>query len=644
MPATYIAQPTLKIDGQPASTSLMEDILQILVEESLHLPGMFTLVIRNDYFPVREGDNPWLYDKTLTIGKSIAIGLKSSTTESAEFDEEVEETLLTGEITAIEAHFNPESQAPILIRGYDVSHRLHRGRYSRSFQNMTDSDIVRQIIGEAGISAGTIDDTGGPYGFGDPVGYVFQENQTNMEFMQERAARHGFELFVQDGKLNFRKPVAGSSLSLKWLKDITSFQVRISSAEQVSSVEVRGWNYQTKQAIVSTKSSQTTQVVTSTDQGQGKATSTAFKSSPKMIVVNQPVSSSQESDKIAQALFNELSGEYIHADARAEGNPEIRPGKVVKLTDMGKYSGSYYVTETRHVFQERVYVTEFSVRGLRDGDLLTVMVPKTHLQPGQTLLVGIVTNNKDPKKWGRVRVKFPTLTEEHESDWARVVSVGAGSNRGIDWLPEVNDEVLVAFEHGDIHRPFVIGGVWNGTDAPPASVDESVVDGKVRLRTLKTRTGHTLKFVEEDKGSSKKGVYLDTVYGHKLYLNDADKKIEIKTNNGHNVTIDDQNKNIQVQTVGGQLVKLEDQARKITLSATGEIELTAPQKITLKVGGTSVELSLSNLTLKMGGNTLDMSATGIAVNAAGMAVLKGATATVQGSGSVTVSAPSILLM
>lgn len=644
MPATYIAEPTLKIDGQPASTSLMEDLLQIVVEESLHLPGMFTLVIRNDYFPVREGDNPWLYDKTFTIGKSIEIGLKSSTTESDEFSDVVEETLLTGEITAIEAHFNPESQAPILIRGYDVSHRLHRGRYSRSFQNMKDSDIVKQIIGEVGISAGTIDDTGGPYGFGDPVGYVFQENQTNMEFMQERAARHGFELFVQNGKLNFRKPVAGNSLSLKWLKDITSFQVRISSAEQVNSVEVRGWNYQTKQAIVSTKSAQTTQVITATDQGKGKTASTAFKSSPKMIVVNQPVSSSQESDEIAQALFNELSGEYVHADARAEGNPDVRPGKVVRLTDMGKYSGQYYVTETRHIFQERVYVTEFSVRGLRDGDLLTVMLPKTPLQPGQTMLVGIVTNNKDPKKWGRVRVKFPTLTEDHESDWARVVAVGAGSNRGIDWLPEVNDEVLVAFEHGDIHRPFVIGGVWNGIDAPPASVDESVVDGKVRLRTMKTRTGHILKFVEEDKGSSKKGIYLDTVYGHKLYFNDADKKIEIKTNNGHNVTIDDQSKNIQVQTVGGQLCKLDDQSRKITLSATGEIDLTAPQKITLKVGGTSVELSLSNLTLKMGGNTIDMSPSGINVNAAGVAGFKGATTTIQGMSNVTVSAPSIMLM
>jgi phage protein D len=644
MPAvTYIAQPTLKIDGQPAANNVLEDLLQIVVEESLHLPGMFTLMIRNDYFSSRTGENPWLYDKTFAIGKSIEIGFISSISEASEFDDTKEEILLKGEITAIEAHFNPESQAPVIVRGYDISHRLHRGRCNRSFQNMTDTDVVKKIIGEVGIQAGTIDSSGGPYGFGDPVGYIFQENQTNMEFLRERASRHGFELFVQDGKLNFRKPSANTTLTLKWLQDINSFNVRVSSAEQVDSVEVRGWDYQNKQAIVSTKSSQTTEVITSTDQGKGKTVSTVFKSSPKMVVVNQPISQSQESDAIAQSLYNELSGEYVQADAKAEGNPEIRPGKTIKLADLGKYSGKYYVTETRHVFTGRVYTTEFSVRGLRDNDLLAVLSPQPRLQPGQTLLIGIVSNNKDPKKWGRVRVKFPTLTEEHESDWARVVAIGAGANRGFDCLPEVNDEVLVGFEHGDIHRPFVIGGVWNGKDAPPANVDESVVGGKVRLRTIKTRTGHILQFVEEDKGSSKKGVYLDTVYGHKLYCNDSDKKIELKTSANHQIVLDDQNKKILVQTTSGHVCKLEDQTRKITMSSLGEVEITAPQKITLKVGGSSLEMTMATISLKTAGNTIELGPAGININAAALATLKGASTTVQGNANVTVTAPIIML-
>jgi uncharacterized protein involved in type VI secretion and phage assembly len=155
------------------------------------------------------------------------------------------------------------------------------------------------------------------------------------------------------------------------------------------------------------------------------------------------------------------------------------------------------------------------------------------------------------------------------------VGTGAGSNRGFDCLPEINDEVLVAFEHGDIHRPYVIGGVWNGTDAPPERVDNSVVGGKVRLRTFKTRTGHKLQFVDEDKGASKKGVYIDTVYGHQVRLNDTEKFAEIKTRDGHYVRLDDQSKKIEIKTSLGGLAT-------ITMSSpTGEINIKAGTRLTI---------------------------------------------------------------
>lgn len=598
MADTYISQPQLQIDGADASKDLLNDILQISVEESLHLPGMFTLIINNDYYPGGQDDKAWKHQNSFAIGKKIKIGFISSTTENKNFEKEEKGYVLEGEITAIEAEFNEKSQAPIIIRGYDVSHRLHRGRYNRSFQNITDSDIVNQVIGEVGISPGTITSTSIVHE------YVFQENQTNMEFLRERAARVGFELYVQDGKLNFREPKQDEELALKWLKDIHSFRVRVTSSEQVSSVEVRGWDYTQKRPIVSTATKE--KVITKTDNGTGSDTSTKFSTNPKMIVVDQPVFSAKEAEKIAQSLCDELGGEFVNADAKGEGNPKIRPGRVIKLTEMGTYSGGYYVTESRHLFHERKYITEFSVRGLRGGDLLATLSPKTHLQPGQTLLVGIVSNNKDPKGWGRVRVKFPTLTEEHESNWARVVSAGAGFERGFDCLPEINDEVLVAFEHGDIHRPYVIGGVWNGTDPTPEKVDDDIVGGKVRLRTFKTRVGHKLQFVEEDKGT-KKGVYLNTTDGHNLRMNDSDKFAELQTTGGHKFRSDDSNKTI-------------------TLSSTANITITAPQKISITVGSSSIELTPSGITIKTGG-TLSIQSSG--------------TASMQSSGSLSVGSTAL---
>ncbi|MBO0348273.1 VgrG-related protein [Phormidium pseudopriestleyi FRX01] len=619
---SYLAQPSLKIDGTDASEQLKADIIEISVEESIHQPGMFSLIINNDYFP-GTGD-PWGHEKLFAIGKAIEIGFSSSTTEAPEFSTgKTTASLFKGEITSIECSFTENSEATMLIRGYDVGHRLHRGRYNRSFQNMSDTDILKKVIGEVGITSGTIDSSGSPHD------YVFQENQTNMEFLRERATRNGFELFVQDGKLNFRKPKAGSTLELKWLQDIHSFRVRVSSTEQVSAVEVRGWDYKQKKAIVSKANAAT--VLTSTQYQEGKKTSSAFSGQPSkatMIVVDKPVFSNKEADTIAQSLCNELGGEFVHADAVAEGNPDIRTGKVVQFSDMGKYSGKYYITEARHLYQEGIYTTEFSVRGLRADDISTTVAPETRLEPGQTMMVGVVSNNNDPDGLGRVRVKFPTLTEEHESNWARVVAIGGGPDRGFDCLPEINDEVLVAFEHGDIHRPYIIGGVWNGKDKPPEKVAESVANGKVRLRTIKTRLGHKLQFVEEDKGSSKKGIYIETVDGekHKLHLNDTDKKIEMKTSGSHYLLLDDKNKKLETKTNGGHTVLMDDNgSKKIDITSVGDMNVktgSSGKTRALKVNGGEIQVTgTTKILLKVGVNSIEISTSGIKISGLKVEVL-----------------------
>ena len=220
MPATYRSQFSLAIDGTAASEDLIADILQVSVEESLHQLSMFTLIISNNYFS-GSSTATWTHMSKFAIGKKIKIGFTSSTTGDPNYDDASTAYILEGEITAIETDFTEEAKAPIIIRGYDVAHRLHRGRCSQSFLDMTDSDIVKKLAGECGITLGTITST-------TPVHkYVFQENQTNMEFLQERAARNGFELYMQDGELNFRKPTKGAELCLIWLKDLSRFRIRV---------------------------------------------------------------------------------------------------------------------------------------------------------------------------------------------------------------------------------------------------------------------------------------------------------------------------------------------------------------------------------------------------------------------------------
>ncbi|MEA5418995.1 phage baseplate assembly protein V [Spirulina sp. CCNP1310] len=110
--------------------------------------------------------------------------------------------------------------------------------------------------------------------------------------------------------------------------------------------------------------------------------------------------------------------------------------------------------------------------------------------------IAVVTNVEDDDNLGRVKVKFPWLTDDDESPWARVVTPMAGDDRGFYFLPEVDDEVLVAFEHGDMAFPYILGSLWNGKDKPPEKND----DGENNKRLIKSRSGHMIIFDDtEDK-------------------------------------------------------------------------------------------------------------------------------------------------
>ena len=155
--------------------------------------------------------------------------------------------------------------------------------------------------------------------------------------------------------------------------------------------------------------------------------------------------------------------------------------------------------------------------------------------------VGIVTNNQDPDALGRVKVRFPWLSDEDESQWARVAAPMAGNDRGVYFLPEVDDEVLVAFEHGDIRFPYVVGALWNGKDAPPASNG----DGKNNVRVIKSRSGHIVKLNDEDgketieivDKSEKNSIVVDTAKNTITITSDKD--ITLKASNG-TITLDAQ--------------------------------------------------------------------------------------------------------
>jgi uncharacterized protein involved in type VI secretion and phage assembly len=140
--------------------------------------------------------------------------------------------------------------------------------------------------------------------------------------------------------------------------------------------------------------------------------------------------------------------------------------------------------------------------------------------------VAIVTNVQDPEKQGRVKICFPRLPGKPESDWVRVTQPAAGAGRGFYWLPEVNDEVLVAFERGEAHRPYVVGALWNGKDQPMkgAYVDENTT------RMIQTKSGHQVIF--DDKNGEEKIVIADKSGKRTMTFDVKNKKFVVEAAEG----------------------------------------------------------------------------------------------------------------
>jgi uncharacterized protein involved in type VI secretion and phage assembly len=189
------------------------------------------------------------------------------------------------------------------------------------------------------------------------------------------------------------------------------------------------------------------------------------------------------------------------------------------------------------------------------------------------VVVGTVTNNQDPDGLGRVKVKFPWLSEKDESAWARVAVLMAGNQRGTYFLPEVDDEVLVAFDHGDPRFPYILGALWNGQDKPPGDNE----DGNNNRRLIQSRSGHI------------------------ICLNDEEGKetIEIVDKSGSNKIVID--------------------------TAENAIAITSDKDITLSAPQGTITLESKNLTFKASANAEVKAGSGMDLTASGTMNCKGST-------------------
>jgi len=537
----HTAKLKIEVDGTALTATLDQAVVSAFVDNCASAPDMFQITFRDPR-------------RTLLAEAKIKIGSKMKIRVITD-SEPGGQVLVVGEVTALEAEHDADGTMSV-VRGFDYAHRLFRGRVTDTYKDVKYSDIARKVAGRAELEIGTIEESPTIHP------YVAQANVSDWQFLRGLADEIGFEVGCFDGKFDFRTPTKASGAAasgdlhsddptqLQLGKRLLRFRSIVTAAEQVKQVQVRGWDAAQKQALVGVAPATTK----SSEIGVAPADLAATFNSPDFVGVHTPYGTQAEVDAAAKAFAEQIAGASAEFEGVARGNAKLRAGKPISIGLVGKpFDGKYTLTATRHVYDPKDgYTTSFTVSGRQERSLFgltsgtgsssgTAMGPRIY-----GVVQALVSDVRDPLNQGRVKLTFPWLSDSYATDWARTVQLSAGNNRGGIFLSEVQDEVLVAFEHGDVRRPYVIGGLYNGIDKP--KLDGGITDGggMVKRRAFISRKGHSVSL--EDDDTSKSGIWLKSGDGNlEISLDATGTKITI-SNGGGDIEI--KGSNIKIEATG----------------------------------------------------------------------------------------------
>lgn len=569
--------------------ALPADIEQLLasayVDDSLHLPDLFVLRFRDPERTV-------LAKSRLEIGATVTIEVDTGAARPPQ-------PLIIGEVTAVEVEFDSTGTFTV-VRGFDHAHRLFRGRRTAAYTQMTASDIARKVAERAHLKIGEVESTTTVFD------HVTQGGVSDWRFLSGLAREIGYEVAVRKGSFFFSRPRPASDapergsrpatdpLVLNLGTDLLRLHTTVTAADQVSEVQVRGWDVAQKRALVADAPARTTSAELS---GVNPTDLAGLFGDPVYVATDVPYRSQAEVDAAAGALSERMASAFAELEGLARGNPELRAGTAIAVDNLGApFDGKYTITSSRHRYDALTgYTTALSVTGRQERSLQALTSGSGAASGTSGVVIGQVSDVNDPQQQGRVQLTFPWLSDDLVSDWARTVQPGAGKDRGAMVVPEVGDEVLVAFEQGDIRRPYVLGGLFNGIDTPKAG-GVALVDsgsGAVNRRSMVSRRGHRVDLLDQDGRTE--GISLSSADDAlRLVLDATGTKITVHSDG-------------TVLVEGSKGVVVDANGSTLELKG-GDIKLSAKTGVTIDGGGGAVkvtaggELSLSGTMAKLAGS------------------------------------------
>jgi phage protein D/phage baseplate assembly protein gpV len=470
----------VRLAGVTLAADLADHVLSLTVETDLDLAGSFSLTLSNP-------DNRLLDSALLDIGKTVEIHLGYGHSLVPAF---------LGEIASIEPSFPADGPPTIAVSGYDKSYRLrHAQAEPRSYGLINDSVIAAQIAAE-NLLVPVV----------DPAPFIAHriKVETDMAFLKACADQYFFDVYVEWDRLHFHFPRPQlSAHTLEWGRNLSSFSPRISAAGLAGVQEIQVYSQELAQALT------VTMLASSLDADDlverlGSSALDLLMSLVRKGVRQEAISNPIEAAQVATAILRNLIEGMYEGSGSCIGIPDLTAGRYVTVAGVGKrFSGTYRLRKVTHRIDGNGFRTDFSITARGHSSMLGLLRKKLLTEPSPTgrprfygVVLGEVTKNNEalavPPELpiGRVMVKYRGLSDKFESGWAPCVRPMAGDGTGFWALPDEGDQVLVAFEHGDLTKPYVLGALWTAKRPPPADN----LDGRNSKRVLKTPAGHTVTF------------------------------------------------------------------------------------------------------------------------------------------------------
>ena len=371
------------------------------------------------------------------------------------------QTLFDGEVIALEYRYpsmsggyGAASNLEIVVRAYNLLHRLRKHQHIRSFENISFTQLAREVCKQHGIAKVHVwqDPPAGSW----PL--LIQHQQTDLEFLVEVAAREGLYLALADGELRAFS-LAGQPEKEIVLdrQQIIEARLEINAEEACERVEVMGWS--TSKAAIRRGNAPISGARQVADRN---VKARAVGGSGLRQLVNETAPFETHARSLAQAELDWRKSSVTTLWAKITGNTNLRPGTVVEPDGVaGPVAGRFVLTEVDHTITEDGFFSEIS-----SAPPEPVKWPR-----GDVATVGVVTKSDDPEQLGRVRVKLPAYNDV-QTDWIPQVLPAAGHNKGFVCLPDIGDQVLVLLARENPAQGIVLGGLYGEERVP----DQQLVD------------------------------------------------------------------------------------------------------------------------------------------------------------------------